>query len=105
MQRVVLIVVPLRPERPFQKRCFVRFILEDQMHRAIGACAHRGCEFVQEEAFGAIVDGMHRVQTQAVEAIFVRPVQRVLDEECSHVEAFRRDVDGRAPRRLISIRI
>src|SRR3546814_11658015 len=43
-----------------------------------------------------IVDRVHRVEAQAVQAIFVQPVQRVVNEELAYRPA--PEVDRRAPR-------
>ena len=42
---------------------------------------------------------MHRVQAQAVEAVFQQPHQRVVDEEVPHLAP--PEVDGRAPRGVL----
>ncbi len=49
---------------------------------------------------GAIVDGVHGVDAQAVQAVLLDPVQRIVDEERAHERA-RRPVEGdrRSPRR------
>ena len=52
-------------------------------------------------ARAAVADGVHRVQAQAVEAVFHQPVQRVVDEELAHLRLV--EIDRRAPGRGLSL--
>ena len=47
---------------------------------------------------------MHGVEAQAVEVIFLEPVQRVVDEEVAHRPRLGAvDIDAGAPRRLVAV--
>ena len=57
-----------------------------------------GAEFVQHGDLAALVDRVHRVQPQSVEAVIAQPEQRILDREGPHVR--NAIVDRIAPRRM-----
>ena len=97
---VVCVVVPLRAVARFQQARFVAVVLDHQVNGAIDAFLDRACELSQETALRVIVDFVDRIETQAVEAIFFEPVQRVFDEELAYrLAVVVDDVDRRAPGR------
>ena len=54
---------------------------------------------------GIVEDGVDGVEAQAVEVVFLEPVQRVLDEEVAHDAAalLAVEVDAGAPGRLVTL--
>jgi hypothetical protein len=98
---VVQIVVPLRV-KGFRRQIprLVGVVLQNQMHlpRVADCSPHALRQLSQDVGCGIVRDRMHRIQAQAVEVIFLQPVQRVLDEEFTHRGAVRPvEVDRRAP--------
>ncbi len=100
VQHVVAIVVPLRGKALFEQAGSVVFVLQDEMHVTVwsGFGAHAIGQFEQKVAVG---NGMHRIQAQAVEAVFVQPHQRAIDEEIPHLAPAK--VDGIAPGRVLVV--
>lgn len=95
MQDMVRIVVPLRIEVAPQVIGHVAIVLQDEMHLATGLrrAAHFGRHLVQPVG---LRDGMHGIEAQPVETVFVQPVERVLGKVPAHLGAAK--VDRRAPR-------
>src|SRR5262249_34971126 len=51
----------------------------------------------------AIVNGVHRIEPQTVDVVFLEPIERVVNEEVAHHGAARAiEVDGCAPRSLVA---
>jgi len=100
VQRVVEVVVPLRIEatRAEQVR-LVGLVFQDEMHLAVGD-RHAYVAGEGGQPIG-MADRVHRVQAQAVEAVFLQPVQRVVQEEVA--DRLQPDVDRRAPGRVRAI--
>lgn len=95
------VVVPLRIETLLQQTGLVVFVFHGQPHvpARISLAAHPLRQFLHKVR---VFDGVHRVQAQAVEAVFQQPHQRVVDKEVPHLAA--PEVDGRAPRVCLSSR-
>ena len=94
MQHVVAIIVPLRVDVLAEVRGIV-VVLQHQMHvppRLHGG-AHRGGHLVHPVL---IQDGMHRVETQPVEAVLHQPVEHIVGEEAAHLGSA--EIDRRSPR-------
>ena len=69
------------------------------------AFAHAARELRQDVGRGVVDDRVHGVEAQAVEVELLEPVERVVDEELAHrLARGSREVDGRAPRRLVALR-
>ncbi len=49
-----------------------------------GALAHGGRQLLEEIRRRVVPDGIYRIQPQAVEVVFLRPVEGVVDEEAAH---------------------
>jgi hypothetical protein len=96
MQGVVAIVVPLRIEAVTQQVRGVVLVLQHQMHLALlrHCRAHARRQFPEKIV---IVDGVHGVQAQAVDAVIQQPHQGVFAEEITYLRAA--EIDGRTPGR------
>jgi len=97
VQGIVAIVVPLGIEALLQQRGLVVLVLQHQPHMParFHRRAHALRQFHQEVG---LVDGVHRVQAQAIAAVIAQPHQGVLDEVLAHLWAA--EIDGVAPGRL-----
>ncbi len=97
MQHVVEVVVPLRVKVLLQQAGLVQLVFQDQPHMStdVDLFSHAVCQFLQE---AGVVDRVHGVQPQAVEAVFEQPHQGVVEKEIAHFAAV--EVDTRAPRRV-----
>ena len=97
VQHVVRIVIPLSVEIAPQVFGDIAVVLEHQMHMAAGLdrCTDLRRHLVEPAGLG---DGVHGIQAQPVEAIFHQPIERVLDEEATHLGAAK--IDCRTPRRF-----
>src|SRR5215213_5034186 len=112
VQTMMDVVVPLRVECVAraglpQETCLIRVVLEDEMNRALAArpIAHRTRELGENVRIAVIVNGMHRIESQAVEMVFLQPVECVVDEEIPYrAAAGPIEIDRGAPRRLMTIR-
>ncbi len=93
MQRVVEVVVPLPLIGAAQPPHLVAFVLQHQV-RVRGHRTYLVGKLLQETV---IVNGVHRIQAQSVDAIVAQPHQRIVDEEPPHPGLA--EVDGLAPRR------
>ena len=61
-------------------------------------------QFGENVGFRVIDDGVHRIQTQSIEMVFVQPVERVVDEEVADRPAlWAIEVDPVAPRSTMAI--
>jgi hypothetical protein len=106
VRRMVRIVVPLRPKPSFEQRCFVRIVLQHEMHRPIDARIDGRRQLAQEMPIIAIVNRMHGIESQPIETIFEQPIQRVLDEIRTHrIPIAGLDIDRSTPRRLVTLRV
>ena len=62
-------------------------------------CSHLRADMVRQFAQPfVVVDRVHGVEAQAVEAIFVDPVERVVEEEIAHLRTL--EIDRRTPGRV-----
>ena len=92
MQAVMRVVVPLcvvglRVVRaPEQVRGVVE-ILEQQVHRPVGAGSGAHCvgDVAQDVRFARVVDRVHCVEAQTVEVILLQPIKRIVDQEVAHL--------------------
>ena len=80
-------------------------VFEHQMHRALatrsGVC-RRG-DLLQDVGPRIVADRIHRVVAQTVEAVFLEPVERIVDKEVAHLPAaFAVEVDRLAPQGLVA---
>jgi hypothetical protein len=63
----------------------VAIILGGQVDVAAGdAAAYRFGDLLQKRLFRLMLDLVDRVETQSVEAVFLQPEERILDEEVAH---------------------
>ena len=61
-------------------------------------------ELGDEVQLAVVDDRVHGIEAQAVEAILLQPVERVVDEEVAHGAAVLAvEVDRRAPRRVMTV--
>jgi hypothetical protein len=83
VQGVVAVVVPLGVEALLQQRGLVVLVFQHQpdLPARRDRCAHALRQFDEEVR---LVDGVHRIQAQAVAAVVAQPHQRVLDEVLAH---------------------
>ncbi len=94
MQHVVAVVVPLGDEALLQQFGIVVLVLQHQMQMARGG--DRGVQALGHfDKEIALADGVHGIETQAVDAIVLHPHQGVVDEIVTHFAAAK--IDGRAP--------
>ncbi len=94
MQGVVAVVVPLCVEALLQQAGLIELVLQVEPHMAIGwHCLADPLRQLPQEI--RIVDGVHRVQAQAVETVLQQPHQGVVDKELADLRAAK--VDGSAP--------
>src|SRR5205823_10620177 len=91
VQAVVGVVVPLRVAgrggaRGAEKAHGVVEVLEREVDRAAAAFGRtrRAGDLVDDVRFALVVNGVDRIETQAVEVVFLEPVKRVVDEELTH---------------------
>jgi hypothetical protein len=94
VQDVVEVIVPLRVEVVPEQAGLVEFVFQHQPHMPAGVdlLTYPVSQFLQETG---VVDGVHRVQAQAVEAVLQQPHQRVIEKEIPHFTAI--EVDAGAP--------
>jgi hypothetical protein len=112
MQDVVGIVIPLGVEdmagvgiggcaidgsAVAQQVCRIAIVLQHQVDMALRADLGADA-LAQRRQPGWLADGMHGIQAQAVDAVFLQPVQCILAEELGHFGAA--EIDGRAPQGL-----
>ena len=110
VQRVMRIVVPLRPiTRGFTRVQVVRgvvVVLEHQVDPplASGPGVRRRGDLVQDVHWRVVADRVHGVVAQAVEAIFLEPVERVVNEEVAHRPAVLAvEIDRLTPQRVMAV--
>ena len=60
-------------------------VLRDEDDRALGTIAHGRGELGEEVHRAVVLQGVRGVEAQAVDVVLVDPMQRVLDEEPSHL--------------------
>ena len=109
VRRVMPIVVPLRSRAhglqrgiALEKAGDVGVVLQHQVHMALPPRprTQRLRDLAADVLRGAVIDGVHGVQAQAVHAELLDPVQRVVHEEVAHRAAVRAvERDRRAPGR------
>ena len=102
MDDVVIVVVPLsvvaRAGRP-EEAGGVVVVLQHQMNVTAGVgemVAHAARQFVQDMLGLVIDDGVDGIEAKAVEAVFLQPIQRVMNIEVAHSAAG--EIDGGTPR-------
>ncbi|MNH06316.1 hypothetical protein D3C79_656780 [compost metagenome] len=95
MQGVVAVIVPLSVEHPFEQTRLIVLIFNCQpdVSTRRDAPTHTLAECMEKIR---IINGVHRIQAQAVEAVVVQPHQCIFDKEVTHLAATK--VDRRAPR-------
>src|SRR5690606_32407422 len=76
-------------------------ILENDVHRPLapGAVQNSVDQLVDDVPRTIVIDGVHGIEAQAVEVIFLDPVARVVYEELAHVRVG--EIDRIAPRRAM----
>ncbi len=95
VQGVMEVVVPLRSVATLQLRGLVGLVFQHQMH--MPASRQAGLDGLAQGVQKRIRrDRMHRIQAQAVEAIFVQPHQCVIEKISLHRRLA--EIDRRAPR-------
>ena len=95
MPGVMIVVVPLRAVASarrillgVQQACSVVIVFKHEMNMPAGLrgeIADNAAEIVQHRDFAELGDGVHGVEPQPVETVFVQPVQRILDGEGAHL--------------------
>ena len=105
------VVIPLRGgvERPAggiarEVVRLVAVVLEHEVHAAVAArsSAQRRCDLADHIGPARVAKGVHRVEPQPVEAIFRRPVERVVHEIIAYCAARGSvEIDCRAPGRAL----
>ena len=104
------VVVPLRSKlrrRPgAQVMSCVIVVFEHQMHRPLSARTRvcRGGDLLENVRLRLVVDRIDRVVAQTVEAVFLEPVERIVDEEVAHLPAVLAvEVDRLPPQGLVPV--
>ena len=110
MQSVMDVVVPLcgvarRPAvcRPGEWGRLVRIVFENQMNVPVSAdaCLYGVGQLGQEQRASAVVDGVNRIEAQAVDKVLFDPIEGVGDEEAADDVAVRTvEGDRGAPGRV-----
>ena len=109
-QYVVIVIVPLRRERPrptvafAEHRGAVFVVLENQPGRPpLQTLPQLAAQFQHEVRVRIVTDRVHGVETQAVEVVFLQPVQCVFDKEIAHfAAALIVEIDCGAPGRVVA---
>ncbi len=101
VQHVVAVVVPLRIDIALQmRRVVVVFKHEVDMAAGLDGGADGGGHLVHP---ALVLDRVHGVEAQAVEAILHQPRQHVPGEERAHLRAA--EIDRRAPGSIVIARV
>ena len=98
--RPLRVVEPAQGIVPAQELGLVGLVLQHEMDLALGAemAAHAARQLAQDVGFRRVDDRVHGVEPQAVEAVLLQPVERVVDEVVAH--GLLAEVDRGTPRRL-----
>ena len=112
VRRVMQVIVPLGRSglgsaigiAP-QKTGLIQLVFEHYVDcpASTGAITQRRANLVHDVDFRVIANRVDGVHAQAVEAVLLNPVQRVVNEKIAHsARLFRVVIDGGAPRRLVA---
>src|SRR4029077_5888760 len=79
VQDMMTVVVPLRVEIAGQMARGIVVVFQNQMNLSLrpDRVTHLGGHFIEPIR---IVDGVHRIETKSVKAIFDEPIKRIVDE-------------------------
>lgn len=104
VQRMMKIIVPLRHQRlalATEALRLVVMVLQHHVHFAIAAwpALHAIDELIDEVRVAVVEHRVYGIDAQAIEAILLQPIKRVLDEELAHDRV--REIDCAAPRRVM----